>query len=385
MKNQLGGIHCPEAVAFVEREIRPPPDIIRILKNKIKIDPPGLSAFYTEPNNRSAAQNMRFVEQKIKDYLEKGVVEQCETPPRFVNPLSVVSKVIYKTGKIKQRLVIDVSRQLNIKVEKMKSKPDELSNAEQMFEQGMWAVTLDLKAMFHHALLQDETSELFGFRIRNPKGGSTFYRYKALPFGFRNSGAVMQRLTNPLIRYLRALGIYLNLYIDDFLLLDKSKENLVKKVKLGKTVFRLAGWTFENEKSMTEPAQMIEYLGHRIDFRDMSYSIAPEKRKFIKDLVTEIVHRNQVEGQVPARNLAACLGKLAAIRKAVGPILSICLRHTQHKLGVAVFTGDIENPDWNRNVVLDNDCIKELMLASRVLSTVLSRRIPHPEKGTFFR
>ena len=46
-----------------------------------------------------------------------------------------------------------------------------------------------------------------------------------------------------------------------------------------------------------------------IDFKNMTYSIAPEKRKFIRDLITDIAHTSQVEGKVKAKKLAEVLGK----------------------------------------------------------------------------
>ena len=382
MKNEYGdgnenqGIHGLKSIEFVSKEIRPPRDVMNMLKNKVGLKVKGLDNHYWEDNNKSAKQESEFIKKKVGEYVSQGVVEVCKTPPRYINPLSVVKKLIYKSNTIKKRLVIDVSRNLNLLVDKIPSKPDELSHAEQMFEKDMWAATLDLKGMYHHAFLQDETAELFGFRVPNAKGGSTFYRYKALPFGFKNAGALMARLTGPLIRYIRSLGIYVNLYIDDFLIVDPSQADLVKKTEIVKQVFRLAGWTFESQKSMSDPAQIVEYLGFVINFKEFTYSISQEKRQHIKEQIKDLLSVNQVQGQVPTRQLAECLGKLASVRKAVGPILAICLRHTQHELGRAVFTGVIDQPFWGGSVHLDPDCIRELVLAFRALSTTLQRRIP---------
>ena len=379
-----GGIHCAKAIDFITKEVKAPKDVLRMLVGHIDIQPRGLHGQYEEPNNRSAMIEMNFVRQKVKEYEEKSVVERCVKPPRAVNPLSVVKKIIYASGIEKKRLVIDVSRHVNLGVEKMVSKPEELSAAEQLFTQGMWAMTLDLQGMYHHASLTESTANLFGFRISNPSGGSSFYRFRKLPFGYKNSGAIMQRLTNPLLRYLREQGVHVNLYIDDFLVMSDSKQETAEIADLVQLVFSLAGWTFEPDKSMKEPCQTVEYLGIIIDFQNMTYSLCPEKRKFIKDLVAQVAHENQVNGSVPARKLAECLGKLASVRKAIGPMLAVCLRHTQHCLGAAVFTGDIENPNWEVSLHLDEDCVKELMLAHRILTTIQSRRIPPAGKQHIF-
>ena len=206
IENVQGGIHCARAIDFVTKEVKAPRDVVRMLVECIEIQPRGIRGRYEEPNNRSAAVEMAFVRDKVQEYEKKGVVERCAKPPRAINPLSVVKKVIYASGEQKKRLVIDVSRHVNLGVEKMVSKPEELSAAEQIFSKGMWAMTLDLKSMYHHAALTEDSADLFGFRIGNPMGGSSFYRFRKLPFGYRNSGAIMQRLTNPLLRYLREQG-----------------------------------------------------------------------------------------------------------------------------------------------------------------------------------
>ena len=207
--------------------------------------------------------------------------------------------------------MVDVSRYVNLHVQKMPSKLDKLMKAEQFFSKGMYAITLDLRSMYHQALLQEETGDLFGFCINDPKGGPTFYEYKALPFGFRNLGALMQRLTNPLIRYLRQLDVYVNLYIDNFLIIDTSKQGALEKAKLTKIVFRLAGWTFESKKLMKEPSQVVEYLRMIINCK--------EKRKFIKELLIDVGHKNQVQGQIPSKKLAECRRQAGSRAKSCGP------------------------------------------------------------------
>ena len=378
-------IHSAESVRFMDSEIRPPAEVLKILKEKLEIVPDKkLDSFYTEPNNSSANREEEFVRKKVMDYLDTGVVEEVVTPPRYCNPLSVVSKIIYKTGECKKRLVLDVSRNLNDKVKKWPGRPDDLSAAEQFFEEGMYGCVLDLKSMFHHCKLRDQTAELFGFRLRNPAGGSTFYRYKALPFGFRNSGAIMQMLTDPLIRYLRTAGVVITLYIDDFLVIEKSKESLEKKVELVITVFELAGWIFEKEKTVRIPSQRVEYLGFIIDFEKMTYSIDEDKRKHVIGLIKDVLEAEKKAGKVTTKEVAECLGKVISLKRAIGPIIGMCLRHTQHRLGQAVFTGDLLNPDWGGSMSFDKDCIRELLMALRLVESVKDRRIPPVGKQHIF-
>ena len=68
-------------------------------------------------NNKSALDNVEFVEQSIKDLLESGCIEKVPFQPFVVSPLSVA----HNKGSGKKRLILDLS-ELNKFVDKKKVK-----------------------------------------------------------------------------------------------------------------------------------------------------------------------------------------------------------------------------------------------------------------------
>ena len=374
--NDIVGIHGRNEIKFMETEIRAPQNVLGILKNKLRVQATDLPPVYQEKNNKSAVANMDFIRSKVSEYVKNQVVEKCYDPPRFINPLSVAKKTVYSTGEVKSRLVLDVSRSVNTKVKKLAQRPDSLETIEQHFRPGLYGTVLDLRAMFHNCKLQSDTSELFGFKVKRVEGGHDFYKYLALPFGYRNAGAIMQALTTPIVRYLRGAGVTMNLYIDDFLILGEGEEELKDKVELVVLVFELAGYRFAWDKSSLTPSKVVEYLGLVLDFQSMTYSIDADKRKHIRQMVVDVLHKEQVNGKISTREVAACVGKLVSLRKALGHIIHICLRHTQHELGVAVHAGNQGEPNWEGFMTLDEDCVRELMLAAKLVKGIENRRFP---------
>ena len=66
---------------------------------------------------------MEIVKEEVKKLVEKGCVIRVTSKPRFCNPLSVAEK------KGKKRMVIDLSRCLNIHLDNRKFKMDDLNRA----------------------------------------------------------------------------------------------------------------------------------------------------------------------------------------------------------------------------------------------------------------
>ena len=384
-KPHVDGIDDRKSIFFMKDEIKANDEVLNILENKLKVPVKGSKSPYFEKNNSSSLKDLPFVREKVGTYVKDGVVEKLDHMPWYCNPLSVASKVIYRSNDLKKRLVIDVSRKLNLKVPKMTARPDTLDVIEQQFSKGMWASTLDLRAMYHHLELAPESMNFFGFRVRNENGnGHSFYRFRKLPFGFINSGAIMHKITAPIVRYLRAAGVNMSIYIDDILILGDSEKDTQDKVKLCVLVFTLAGYAFAWDKCCLAPGRKVEYLGFQLDFEKMAYSIDPCKKQFIQKSIIDILQENTDKGSIPTRKVAEVLGKLISIKRALGPIILVILRHVQHELGRAVLTENLEEPFWDGNMVLDEQCEKELTMAAKVLQQIESRSFPSPQKRLIF-
>ena len=103
-------------------------------------------------NNKSSQNEAEFVETAISELLINGCVEQLDTPPYCINPLTLAK------GK-KLRLVLDL-RHVNKFLVKPKFKYENLKTLSQMFSQDYWFFTWDLKSGYHHVYFVLHAREL---------------------------------------------------------------------------------------------------------------------------------------------------------------------------------------------------------------------------------
>ena len=101
-------------------------------------------------NNLSARSNLDFVSEEIKMLLQKGCISECDKIPQIVNPLTVAYN---RNGK--PRLVLDC-RSINPLLYKYKFRMEDTICARQMFKDGDYMCTFDLRSAYHHILITQE-------------------------------------------------------------------------------------------------------------------------------------------------------------------------------------------------------------------------------------
>ena len=77
------------------------------------------------------------------------------------NPLSLVLKHDAYTDKIKKRLCLDLSRNVNKRIPDEPVKLDDLSVSEKIIEPGDYMTAFDLKNQFFHVKLHPDTKKNF--------------------------------------------------------------------------------------------------------------------------------------------------------------------------------------------------------------------------------
>ena len=69
----------------------------------------------------------------------------------------------------------------------------------------------------------------------------------------------------PVVAYLRGLGIRLIIYLDDLLILNSSITGLLQDLKIIIDLLERLGFILNYKKSVTNPQQLLEWLGMLID------------------------------------------------------------------------------------------------------------------------
>ncbi|KZS02517.1 Uncharacterized protein APZ42_000419 [Daphnia magna] len=135
-----------------------------------------------------------------------------------------------------------------------------------------WLAKLDLKDAYFTVPMHLSDQELLQFRWQGK-----IYQFNCLPFGLSSASWAFTKLLKPLVAFFRETGIRLVIYLDDILILGSSKESLTEDVGLVRSVLKTVGFIVNEEKSIYEPSQNIEFLGLIVDTITMSLSLYQSK------------------------------------------------------------------------------------------------------------
>jgi len=122
-----------------------------------------------------------------------------------------------------------------------------------------WGITLDLKSWFHHLGIHKKTQRWMRFQLSPTEG----YQIQAMPFGWAASPWWAQKMAKPIQAWMNQNNIPHCWWVDDILILGDLLSSL--------------GIRVNKDKSMTAPAQVVQYVGHVINFQDNKLHPVPSK------------------------------------------------------------------------------------------------------------
>jgi hypothetical protein len=155
---------------------------------------------YKEPGNKSARENYDFIQEEVARLVESGQVVKWAKKPRCVNPLRVALKR-KDNGKVKRRLVMDLSRAVNLALENDNYCMTTLQDAINATWKGDFQVMFDLKSAFHHVRLHTSMYELMGFKITDKNGVVIYYCFVVLVFGLKVAAQALGRVLKSVISF----------------------------------------------------------------------------------------------------------------------------------------------------------------------------------------
>ena len=108
------------------------------------------------------------------------------------------------------------------------------------------------------------------------------YEFNCLPFGLSLAPWVFTKTLKPVIALLWELGVRLIAYINDILILAESREELERHVLALIYLLECMGYIINSKKSITNPAQTLEFLGLIVDTLSMELRLPLDKLKKIR-------------------------------------------------------------------------------------------------------
>lgn len=304
---------------------------------------------YREPLNQSAMSRLPFVRAEVAKLLAAGKISQVSSQPRCCNPLSVAVRA--SNGDL--RLVIDLSRHVNLYVTPRAVRMETLTFVSPWISPSSSFMAFDFKGMYHQLRVHPDFCTFFGFAIPNEEGGESYYVYNVLPFGFNDAVNIMYRLCAPVKNFVRSLSLKLGLYIDDGLFIHDCAVHIYDVFLYVVHLFRLAGWQFNWEKTSTVPLTSIRFLGLMLNAPSMTVSVPSDKLLLISSLLTNLF----VQPSVPVKEFASVMGKISALRPALGLIVCYLTRICHHELGLVVV-----KEGWSARIFISSQIVRELSL-----------------------
>ena len=275
------------------------------------IEPP-LAYF---PNSTSCRQFGHFIASTLRERLENGSISVYgkvgdSDVPRLVLPLTVEPS--------KPRVCHD-ERFLNLWVVDRAFKLDTLKEVPALISRNMFMTSVDDKSGYDHVLLTKESRTFFGFQF-----GGYIFVYNTIPFGFKLSAYIYQKLGQVATGHCRYLGVPCLQYIDDRLigeLLGNTCTSLGQGNRLAALralyivceVLTRLGYFLALLKCKFEPCRILKFLGLLILSAKLAFQLPVEKIRRFVELRESILNSDKVDIKTLQKFAGKCVSFVLAV------------------------------------------------------------------------
>ena len=196
------------------------------------------------------------MDQAVPELVNSGRVRMVNEQPFVVNPLSVS---IQPCGK--KRLILDL-RHVNKSLIKQSVKYEDWKIAMAYFAKDAYMFSFDLKSGYHHIDIAHEHQTFLGFSWRSSDSvNEVFYVFTVLPFGLSSAPYVFTKVLKPLEKYWRIQGLCIAIFLDDGWAIVQDRESCRIKALAVRGDLYNAGFVVNEDKSVWEPTQVLDWLG----------------------------------------------------------------------------------------------------------------------------
>ena len=180
---------------------------------------------------------------EVRILLQKGAIERVS--PKEISFMSTFFLTTKKSGEWRPILNL---KPLNAFIKPKNFRMETLAAVLRELHAGWWGATLDLKDAYLHVPVKLSDRKWLGFCI----GGQT-YRYRVLPFGLSTAPRTFTRVVKVVAEYLRQRGIFVYVYLDDWLITAPSPGILSRQIQTVSQLVTSLGLIINTEKSALVP------------------------------------------------------------------------------------------------------------------------------------
>ena len=151
---------------------------------------------------------------------------------------------------------------------------------------GDWMVKVDLKDAYFTIPIHLHHQQFLRFRVEG-----LCYQFTCLPFGLSCAPWTFIKVMKPLMTLLRSWGIRIIVYIDNMLILAKTRQETSQHLEVLLFLLEALGFIVNWGKSYLDPAQELEFLGLLVDSQTLQLRLPGEKIKQIRKEATTLSER----------------------------------------------------------------------------------------------
>ena len=207
----------------------------------------------------------------ISRLLAEGIIAEVPLQRCYPSHLFTVPKTSDTGG---ERVVIDLSF-LNLHIHCLTFKMYTVSKLRNSIPKGAYFTSIDISDAFHHIPIHTRFQKYLAFTHE----GKLFF-FQAMPFGINIGPRIFSLIATEAVKYLHNIGISASVYIDDWLLWNKSPRALTLQTLTTVNFLQRLGFTLNLKKSLLEPSPTITYLG--ISWSGTNHTLLPSSKALEK-------------------------------------------------------------------------------------------------------
>ena len=207
----------------------------------------------------------------ISRLLAEGIIAEVPLQRCYPSHLFTVPKTSDTGG---ERVVIDLSS-LNLHIHCPTFKMYTVSKLRNSIPKGAYFTSIDISDAFHHIPIHTRFQKYLAFTHE----GKLFF-FQAMPFGINIGPRIFSLIATEAVKYLHNIGISASVYIDDWLLWNKSPRALTLQTLTTVNFLQKLGFTLNLKKSLLEPSPTITYLG--ISWSGTNHTLLPSSKALEK-------------------------------------------------------------------------------------------------------
>ena len=207
----------------------------------------------------------------ISRLLAEGIIAEVPLQRCYPSHLFTVPKTSDPGG---ERVVIDLSS-LNLHIHCPTFKMCTVSKLRNSVPKGAYFTSIDISDAFHHIPIHTRFQKYLAFTHE----GKLFF-FQAMPFGINIGPRIFSLIATEAVKYLHNIGISASVYIDDWLLWNRSPRALTLQTLTTVNFLQKLGFTLNLKKSLLEPSPTITYLG--ISWSGTDHTLLPSSKALEK-------------------------------------------------------------------------------------------------------